>query len=149
VRTGRWCSTRVGIGIIRPDTKLSAADLLGLCVAALIFKNFGIIPSDGVASRFLHGRIISVGDAAGQALPLVVEAFVTVWKQAERRARRSQPLCAIQVPRRRVCNPINLGGTISIGHVSSWRSAAKGRNPLVSCPRNGGGFYSKLTPERR
>jgi digeranylgeranylglycerophospholipid reductase len=80
-------SVRVGIGIIRPDTRLSAADLLniflsspyadglGLRVGALIEKNFGIIPSDGVAPRFLHGRIISVGDAAGQALPLIGEGI--------------------------------------------------------------------------
>jgi flavin-dependent dehydrogenase len=80
-------SVRVGIRIIRPDTKFSAADLLntflsspyadglGLPVGALIERNFGIIPSDGVAPRFLHGRIISVGDAAGQALPLIGEGI--------------------------------------------------------------------------
>jgi digeranylgeranylglycerophospholipid reductase len=80
-------SVRVGIGIIRPDTNLSAghllnaflsssyADGLGLRVGALIEKHFGVIPSDGSASGFLHGRIISVGDAAGQALPLVGEGI--------------------------------------------------------------------------
>jgi digeranylgeranylglycerophospholipid reductase len=83
-RTG---SVRVGIGIIRPDTDLSAGDLLnaflsspyadglGLRVGALIEKHFGVIPSDGAAPGFLHGRIISVGDAAGQALPLVGEGI--------------------------------------------------------------------------
>ena len=80
-------SVRVGIGIIRPDTKLSAGDLLnaflsspyadglGLRVGALIEKNFGVIPSDGAAPGFLHGRIISVGDAAGQALALLGEGI--------------------------------------------------------------------------
>jgi digeranylgeranylglycerophospholipid reductase len=83
-RTG---SVRVGIGIIRPDTDLSAGDLLnaflsspyadglGLRVGALIEKHFGVIPSDGTAPSFLHGRIISVGDAAGQALPLIGEGI--------------------------------------------------------------------------
>ena len=80
-------SVRVGIGIIRPDTNLSASDLLnaflsspyadglGLRVGALIEKYFGVIPSDGAAPGFLHGRIISVGDAAGQALALVGEGI--------------------------------------------------------------------------
>jgi digeranylgeranylglycerophospholipid reductase len=80
-------SVRVGIGIIRPDTNLSASDLLnaflsspyadglGLRVGALIEKYFGVIPSDGAAPAFLHGRIISVGDAAGQALALVGEGI--------------------------------------------------------------------------
>jgi digeranylgeranylglycerophospholipid reductase len=83
-RTG---SVRVGIGIIRPDTNLSAGDLLnaflsspyanglGLRVGALIEKHYGVIPSDGTAPSFLHGRVISVGDAAGQALPLVGEGI--------------------------------------------------------------------------
>jgi digeranylgeranylglycerophospholipid reductase len=78
---------RVGIGIIRPDTNLSASDLLntflsspyadglGLRVGALTEKYFGVIPSDGAAPAFLHGRIISVGDAAGQALALVGEGI--------------------------------------------------------------------------
>jgi digeranylgeranylglycerophospholipid reductase len=80
-------SVRVGIGIIRPDTNLSAGDLLnaflsspyadglGLRVGALIEKHYGVIPSDGTAPSFLHGRVISVGDAAGQALPLVGEGI--------------------------------------------------------------------------
>jgi digeranylgeranylglycerophospholipid reductase len=83
-RTG---SVRVGIGIIRPDTNLSAGDLLnaflsspdaaalGLRVGAEIEKHFGVIPSDGAGLGFLHGRVISVGDAAGQALPLVGEGI--------------------------------------------------------------------------
>lgn len=83
-RTG---GIRVGIGVIRPDTNLSAGDLLnaflsspyadglGLRVGAMIEKHFGVIPSDGAAPGFLHGRVISVGDAAGQALPLVGEGI--------------------------------------------------------------------------
>jgi digeranylgeranylglycerophospholipid reductase len=83
-RTG---SVRVGIGIIRPDSNLSPSDLLnaflaspyaddlGLRVGALIEKHFGVIPSDGTAPGFLHERIISAGDAAGQALPLIGEGI--------------------------------------------------------------------------
>jgi flavin-dependent dehydrogenase len=48
---------------------------LGLRVGALIEKHFGIIPSDGAAPGFLHGYVISVGDAAGQALPLIGEGI--------------------------------------------------------------------------
>jgi digeranylgeranylglycerophospholipid reductase len=76
-----------GHSSIRPDTNLSAGDLLnaflsspyaddlGLRVGALIEKHFGVIPCDGTAPGFLHGRIISVGDAAGQALPLIGEGI--------------------------------------------------------------------------
>jgi digeranylgeranylglycerophospholipid reductase len=80
-------TVRVGIGIIRPDTKASPSDLLngflasqkaaqlGLSVGNLIEKHFGVIPSDGALSTFLHHRILAVGDAAGQALALVGEGI--------------------------------------------------------------------------
>ena len=80
-------SVRVGIGVIRPDTKASPGDLLdafiksryagelGLRVGKLKEKHFGVIPSDGTASSFLHGRILAVGDSVGQALPLVGEGI--------------------------------------------------------------------------
>ena len=80
-------TVRVGIGIIRPDTRASPSELLdrflsssqpevlGVRLGALIEKHFGVIPSDGPAACFLHGRIVSVGDAAGQALPLVGEGI--------------------------------------------------------------------------
>jgi digeranylgeranylglycerophospholipid reductase len=80
-------TVRVGIGIIRPDTRASPGELLdrflsssqpeslGVRVGALIEKHFGVVPCDGTAACFLHGRIVSVGDAAGQALPLVGEGI--------------------------------------------------------------------------
>jgi digeranylgeranylglycerophospholipid reductase len=80
-------SLRVGIGVIRPDTKASPGDLLdaflkspqaaelGLRAGKLIEKHFGVIPSDGALPSFVHGRILAVGDAAGQALALVGEGI--------------------------------------------------------------------------
>ena len=80
-------SVRVGIGIIRPDAKASPGDRLdeflksrqavelGLRAGKLIEKHFGVIPCDGTAPSFVHGRILAVGDSAGQALPLVGEGI--------------------------------------------------------------------------
>ena len=80
-------TVRVGVGVIRPDTKVSPADLLdaflrspqaramGLDVGELLEKHFGAIPSDGTMPRFVHGRVVSVGDSAGQALALVGEGI--------------------------------------------------------------------------
>ncbi len=80
-------TVRVGVGVIRPDTKASPADLLGaflrseqaramgLDVGELLEKHFGAIPSDGAMSCFVHGRVVSAGDSAGQALALVGEGI--------------------------------------------------------------------------
>ena len=80
-------TVRVGVGIIRPDVKVAptkllegflqseAAAQLGLKLGALVERHFGVIPSDGQADTFVHGRCIAVGDAAGQALPLVGEGI--------------------------------------------------------------------------
>lgn len=91
---------RVGVGIIRPDTNNSPGDLLerflqspearelGLKTGKLETKHFGVIPSDGAAGNFVHGRIIAVGDAAGQALSLVGEG-IRYGIEAGRRAGQS------------------------------------------------------------
>ncbi len=93
-------TVRVGVGIIRPDTNNSPGDLLerflqsaaarelGLRTGKLVTKHFGVIPSDGAAGTFVHGRILSVGDAAGQALSLVGEG-IRYGIEAGRRAGRS------------------------------------------------------------
>ncbi len=77
----------VGMGVIRPDTSASPAALLdnllgsarsrgqGLRLGRLIERRAGIIPADGAAASFVHGRIVSVGDSAGQALPLIGEGI--------------------------------------------------------------------------
>jgi digeranylgeranylglycerophospholipid reductase len=84
--TGRGI-LRVGIGVIRPDTPRSPAELmqifleskeperLGLKLGKLVDKHFGVIPSEGLQKKFVHGRIVTVGDAAGQALALVGEGI--------------------------------------------------------------------------
>ncbi len=80
-------TVRVGVGIIRPDTKASAADLLDrflnspsagslpLATGRLVDKHFGVIPSDGVIAKFAHEAITAVGDSIGIALPLVGEGI--------------------------------------------------------------------------
>ncbi len=84
--TGRGI-TRVGIGVLRPDTARSPSDLLqafvesaepkrmGLCLGEVKDKHFGVIPSEGLPERFVHGRVVAVGDAAAQALTLVGEGI--------------------------------------------------------------------------
>lgn len=78
---------RVGIGIIRPDSAESAANMmdrflkspvaaeLDLRAGNLVESHFGVIPSDSPAEAFSHGRILAVGDSAGQALSLIGEGI--------------------------------------------------------------------------
>jgi len=80
-------TVRVGVGVIRPDTRASPANLLDsflksrgvidlqLDLGELLEKHFGVIPVDGAAGRFVHGRVVTVGDSAGQALALVGEGI--------------------------------------------------------------------------
>jgi digeranylgeranylglycerophospholipid reductase len=79
--------TRVGIGVLRPDTPRSPSDLMtafvesaepkrmGLRLGEVKDKHFGVIPSEGLPERFVHGRVVAVGDAAAQALTLVGEGI--------------------------------------------------------------------------
>lgn len=83
-RGGTVC---VGVGVIRPDTDLPADGLLegllssqlpqrlGLRLGRRLEAHGGIIPADGPAPRLVHGRVIAVGDSAGQALPLIGEGI--------------------------------------------------------------------------
>jgi len=83
----RHGTTRVGIGVIRPDSAASPGQLLrdflgsglpqrlGLATGRLIESHSGAIPSDGTLERFVFGRVVAVGDSAGQALPLLGEGI--------------------------------------------------------------------------
>ncbi|MGQ9699094.1 MAG: FAD-dependent monooxygenase [Armatimonadota bacterium] len=87
----------VGVGIIRPDADanpdrllraLSVSDQLerlGFRLEAPIATHAGIIPADGPAETAVYGRVLSVGDSAGQALPLVGEG-IRICIEAGRRA---------------------------------------------------------------
>jgi digeranylgeranylglycerophospholipid reductase len=78
---------RVGVGVQRPDSAASPADLLqhflgspevrrlGLRLGEPVERHFGVIPADGVPPAFACGRLVGVGDAVGQALPLVGEGI--------------------------------------------------------------------------
>jgi len=80
-------TVRVGVGIIRPDTEAAPKQLLeeflksdmpkrlNLKIGDLQERHFGVIPSDGPSAVFVHGKCIAVGDAVGQALPLVGEGI--------------------------------------------------------------------------
>ena len=80
-------TVRVGVGVIRPDTSAiptvlldsflssTAADDLGVRLGKPIERHSGIIPSDGPVATLVQGRFIAVGDAAGQALPIVGEGI--------------------------------------------------------------------------
>lgn len=70
---------RVGIGILHPDVSIAPKEYLETFVRKIgIFGvnqvtskireyHFGLIPSDGIASRFVGNGIMAIGDAAGQA----------------------------------------------------------------------------------
>lgn len=78
---------RAGVGILRPDTDAPPRQLLkdflaapaardlGITPAPVIKKYSGIIPADGPAPGFVHGRVVAVGDSGGQAFPLVGEGI--------------------------------------------------------------------------
>lgn len=78
---------RAGVGILRPDTGAAPRSLLenflaaptarelGITPAPVIKKYSGIIPADGPAPGFIHGRVVAVGDSGGQAFPLVGEGI--------------------------------------------------------------------------
>jgi digeranylgeranylglycerophospholipid reductase len=78
--------TRVGVGVIRPDTDARPHDFLGrfmraprvapeLQGAQPIEMHVGYIPSEPVGGRCSYDGLIAVGDAAGHASPLVGEGI--------------------------------------------------------------------------
>ncbi len=85
--TGRG-SVCVGVGVLRPDTGASPGVLLRQFLSSplaqelmltpdqtVIDRHAGIIPASGLARRFVFPGVVAVGDAAGQALPLVGEGI--------------------------------------------------------------------------
>lgn len=80
-------TVRVGIGVMRPDTTQSPRQLLrdfldtplaahwGFRFGDLVSEHTGAIPAAGPSRRLRWGNIISVGDSAGQALPLAGEGI--------------------------------------------------------------------------
>jgi len=78
---------RVGIGVIRPDTNAnpgamldaflasSAGAALGLHPGKLLEKHTGVVPADGPTRPLVHGRVVGVGDAVCQVLPLLGEGI--------------------------------------------------------------------------
>ncbi len=78
---------RVGVGHARPDTLLSPKvsldrlmksellETLNVHAGSLVSKHGGIIPNWGANKIFGANRIVGVGDAVGQALPLVGEGI--------------------------------------------------------------------------
>jgi digeranylgeranylglycerophospholipid reductase len=78
--------TRVGVGVIRPDTSARPHDyLIRLMRAPAIVKDLdgaqpiemhvGYIPSEPVGARCVYDGLLAVGDAAGHASPLVGEGI--------------------------------------------------------------------------
>lgn len=79
---------RLGIGLQRPDSTASPSALLreflassapaelGLRPGAVIARHGGVVPSAGLADACRWGRAVGVGDAIGQARPLVGEGIV-------------------------------------------------------------------------
>lgn len=78
---------RVGVGIIHGDSKENPRDYLEKFVASAseyninlqdaqpIEEHYGLIPSDGLAKRFVGNGILAVGDAAGQPSALLGEGI--------------------------------------------------------------------------
>jgi digeranylgeranylglycerophospholipid reductase len=83
----RLGTVRVGVGVIRPDAQTAPKALLDdflesdfageleLKAGEVVERHAGAIPSDGPSDRLVYGRIVAVGDSAGQALPLVGEGI--------------------------------------------------------------------------
>lgn len=77
----------IGVGIISPDASAPLAKLLeqllstnllnrlGFKIGRLLERHTGIVPADAPAAAVMHNRILVVGDAAGQALPLLGEGI--------------------------------------------------------------------------
>ena len=77
----------IGVGIIAPDASAPLAKLLeqllstnlpkrlGFRIGRLLERHAGIVPADAPAAAVVHNRILVVGDAAGQALPLLGEGI--------------------------------------------------------------------------
>lgn len=80
-------SVCIGVGIIAPDASAPLAKLLeqllstnllnqlGFRIGRLLERHAGIVPADAPVSTVVHNRILTVGDAAGQALPLLGEGI--------------------------------------------------------------------------
>jgi digeranylgeranylglycerophospholipid reductase len=78
---------RLGVGVIHADSKANPADYLDKLVreastfgmnlngAEPVEYHYGLIPSDGLAKRFVGNGIMAVGDAAGQASTLLGEGI--------------------------------------------------------------------------
>lgn len=78
---------RVGVGIIHPDSRAdprpyldrlvgdAAAYRLGLAGAQPLEVHHGLIPAAGLRNRFVGHGIVAVGDAAGQASPVLGEGI--------------------------------------------------------------------------
>ena len=78
---------RIGVGIGKPESQVDATqhllellesrptpiDRLGRIVP--IEFHYGLIPNEGLRSSLIHDNLILVGDAAGQANPLVLEGI--------------------------------------------------------------------------
>ncbi len=80
-------TARIGVGIGKPDSQVDPAARLDELIenregpiADLgriepIEFHYGLIPNDGLARRTVYDNLILVGDAAGQANPLVLEGI--------------------------------------------------------------------------
>jgi len=83
----RGGSVCIGVGVIRPEADRPPDELLeallasglperlGFRLGARLGAHGGIIPADGPARKVVHGRVVAVGDSAGQALPLIGEGI--------------------------------------------------------------------------
>lgn len=80
-------TVRVGVGVAKPECVHHPRAILdrimagrigpvaGLGHTKIIEYHYGLIPNGGIERRTAHDRILLVGDAAGQANPLVLEGI--------------------------------------------------------------------------
>ena len=80
-------TARIGVGVAKPECKIHPKDILdsiiqnrrgpvaGLGRIDITEYHYGLIPNDGVGRRTAYDNVLLVGDAAGQANPLVLEGI--------------------------------------------------------------------------
>lgn len=80
-------TARIGVGVAKPECKDHPKDILdriihqrygpiaGLGNIDIDEYHYGLIPNDGIGRRTAYDNILLVGDAAGQANPLVLEGI--------------------------------------------------------------------------
>lgn len=78
---------RIGVGIGRPESNIDPKQRLNEIIEkrlgpikelgeiAIIESHYGLIPNDGLSRKTVYNNLILVGDAAGQANPLVLEGI--------------------------------------------------------------------------